>query len=435
MIKRLFIALCATATILLSSAEAQTPEANKDKYEMFRTRLRYEMMYYSGDATVKGSHLPMERRYVSGGKLVGYWADATWWQGHYVAVLATEYYLKKLHGENTAATLDELRQALATYNRLDSEAEACWGCDTFKTLNGFYIRDDMDDSSLPFFPLVDHIHGDYRHCGDVQSTSNTPSQDQAWGTYLGLALTLKLVDDSAICNDARQIARRMVKSMQYTSPKGRTSWQVVNPVTGNVEQIEGDIKWLKYGHAKVGTLLSGEDMNFDRSRNAYWRSMWDVVQNNVFISKTGNFRWYGIMALTTVMNDEGRGSGQCYDWLVKKCYSLADKRPDLKQPILFPHLPLINVVLYGYNGKKADPADVYVQLLNTAPTRGAGTYTLNDSTVRTPAPWHTLSLFCPWHDKSTGDFNMIDYMLLYNLYCIVYQEHLPEYEAFWRVRS
>ena len=105
MIKRLFSALCATTIILLSSAKAQNPEANKDKYEIFRMRLKYEMMYYSGDATVKGSHLPMERRYVSGGKLVGYWADATWWQGHYVAVLATEYYLKKIHGENIASTL------------------------------------------------------------------------------------------------------------------------------------------------------------------------------------------------------------------------------------------------------------------------------------------------------------------------------------------
>jgi len=429
-----FSAACVVFVLFSTFVKAQTPDDNQEKYDTFRSRLKYGMMHYSTDPSIPGTNLPMERCYESGGKMVGYWADATWWQGHYVAVLATEYYLNKLHGESNAATLDELRMALATYHRLDIEAEQCWGCDTFYTPNGFYIRDDVDPNDLPFFHNIDVIHSDYRHCGDTLSTSNTPSQDQAWGTYLGLALTLKLVDDTAIRSQAREIAKQMVKSMQYTDARGRKKWAVVNPVNGNVEQIEGDIKWLKYAHARVGTILTGEDMHFDRSGNAYWRMMWDVVQNNVFLSKTGNFRWYGIMVLSTVMNDDGRGTRQCYDWLVDKCYSLAKKRPDLQQPMLFPHLPLANVVLYGYNGKKADTAAVYVNMLNSAPLRGAGTFTVNDSTYRTPAPWHTLSLFCPWHDKSTGDFNMIDYMLLYNLYCIVYQEHLPEYETFWGVR-
>ncbi len=418
-------------TICISSAMAQTPQENKDKYDLYRIRLKYEMMYYSGDAMVRGSHLPMERRYLSGGKRVGYWADATWWQGHYVAVLATEYYLKKLHGESTDATLEELRLAVQTYNRLDLEAEQCWGADTFYTPNGYYIRDDVNNDNLPNFATVDMIHGDYRHCCDTLSTSNTPSQDQAWASYLGFALTLKLVDDSTLCNEVRQIARRMVKGMQYTSPRGRKSWQVVNPVTGNVDQVSGDIKWLKYAHARVGSMLSGEDLNFDRSGNAYWRSMWDVVQNNVFLSQSGNFRWYGIMVLSTVMNDDARGSRHCYDWLVKKGFSLAKKRPDLQQPMLFPHLPLANVVLHGYTGKNPQLDTLYVQMLNAAPERGAGTYTISDTTMRTGAPWHSLSLFCPWHTSSTGDFNMIDYMLLYNLYCIVYQEHLPEYQPFW----
>ena len=429
--KAFITAFIATVFLALTNAKAQTPKANQEKYDFFRIRLKYEMMHYSGNAKVKGSHLPMERRYTSNGKIIGYWADATWWQGHYVAVLATEYYLKKLHGENTAPTLDELRLAIQTYNRLDLEAEQCWDGDTFNTLNGFYIRDDVSDSNLFNLTTIDAVHSDYRHCGEPNSTSNTPSQDQAWGSYLGFALTLKLVDDTSICNEVRQIAKRMVSGMQYTNAKGRKQWAVVNPVNGEIAQIEGDIKWLKYAHARVGTLLSGEDMNFDGSGNFYWREMWDVVQNNVFLSKTGNFRWYGILALSTVMNDDGRGSRSCYEWLADKCLSLAKRRPDLQQPILFPHLPLANVVLYGYDGKKAQSADLYTALLNSAPERGASTYTQNDSTIRTQAPWHTLSLFCPWHDKSTGDFNMIDYMLLHNLYRIVYEEKLPEYKVFW----
>ena len=350
--KHFFTTLCALTIMTTCAVKAQTPEANKDKYDLFRLRLKCEMMYYSGDASVKGSHLPMECRYIKKGKRVGYWADATWWQGHYVSVLATEYYLKKLHGENTAPTLEELRQAIRAYNRLDLAAERCWGSDTFATPNGFYIRDDVDSNELRHFPGLDIIQSDYRHCGNP-GTSNTPSQDQAWASFLGFSLVLKLVDDTALCNEVRQVAKNMVLGMQHNPARGAKRWMVVNPVNGDVDQIEGDIKWLKYAHGAAGSLLSGEDMHFDGSGNAYWKSVWDVVQNNVFMSKSGNFRWYGIMALTVVTNDAGRGNRLCYDWLMKKCYSLAKKRPDLQQPILFPHLPLINVVLYGYNGKKA----------------------------------------------------------------------------------
>ena len=58
---------------------------------------------------------------------MGHWGDAVWWQGHYLAVLATEYALKQRDGENTAATLRELRLALDVYRRLDLNAERCFG--------------------------------------------------------------------------------------------------------------------------------------------------------------------------------------------------------------------------------------------------------------------------------------------------------------------
>jgi hypothetical protein len=430
--KKIAITFCTLLIFALPCVRAQTPEENQEKYDLFRIRLKYEMMYYSGDASVKGSHLPMERRYTVNGQTIGYWADATWWQGHYVAVLATEYYLKQLNGESTVSTLNELRQAIHTYNRLDLEAEHCWGCDTFSKLNGFYIRDDVDYNLLPHFPNIQTISGDYSNCGR-SGTSNTPSQDQAWSSYLGFALTLRLVDDTTLCNEVRDIVKRMVTGMQNTTAKGKKRWEIINPVNGDVAQIAGDIKWLKYAHARAGLLLCGEDMDFDRSESSYWKFIWNVVQNNVFLAKEGNFRWYGIMVLSTVINDPGRGSKYCYDWLIDKCQTLAQRRPDLQQPMLFPHLPLANVVLYGYRGDKAQPSDIYLDFLNTAPEYGACTYTLNDSIERTDAPWHTLSLFCPWHKSATGDFNMLDYMLLYNLYRIVYQERLPQYRNFWEI--
>ena len=148
--KTVLIAILLAAILPLLS---QTPAENEAKYKKFRQRLVDEMMYYTGDASVKGSHLPMERRYLYKGEHVGQWADAVWWQGHYLAVLATEYALKRRDGESTAATLKELRLALDVYRRLDLSAERCFGDTMPQTPNGFYIRDDVNLTEAPFLKL------------------------------------------------------------------------------------------------------------------------------------------------------------------------------------------------------------------------------------------------------------------------------------------
>ena len=68
-----------------------------------------------------------------------------------------------------------------------------------------------------------------------------------------------------------------------------------------------------------------------------------------------------------------------------------------------------------------NPLEGYEAYLNTAPASGCITSEVNGEVVRTGAPWHSLSLFCPWHTSVTGDGNMLDYMLLYNLYRLVYE--------------
>lgn len=415
MYKRLLL-IC-FSLLLTIELSAQTKSSNELKYNNFRNKLKKELLIYSGNGMDKGTHIPMERKYVANGKKVAYWADGVWWQGHYLSVLATEYRRLQLEGKNTDATLNELKAALDVYDRLDLEAELCWGVDTFTQLNGFYIRDDIADGEA-YRLKADVIQGDYHyHCGKLNK-HNAPSQDQAWGTYLGLALIQKLVDDSTIFQHTVDIARRMVRGMQYIDAKGKTHWQVMNPVTGDIVQKEGDIQWLQYAHGTVGTILTGEDMHFGKSGKNNWKNIWEILQDNVLIDRDGHFTWYGVLALSAVMNDGG--TRNCYDWMVSKCEKIAKRRPDLQQSIMFPHLPLINVVLYGYNGKSLIARERYDEYLNTAPESGAGTTEVAGEIVRTPAPWNSLSLFCPWHNKETGEFNMLDYMLLYNLVSLVY---------------
>lgn len=400
---------------------SQTLKENADKYRYFRERLVKEMMYYTGDASVKGSHLPMERRYLYNGERVGQWADAVWWQGHYLAVLATEYALKKRDGEDPSATLRELRLALGVYRRLDLSAERCFGDTLPQQPNGFYIRDDVGITEAPALKLQ-RVYSDYvYYCGKTDARRNAPSQDQAWASYLGFALIQKLVDDPELHRETAALTALMVRGMQSVDENGRVRWEIANPVTGGIVQKEGDIQWLQYAHGEIGTRLAGQNLHAGRSDKPQWKNMWNTLEQNVLLDRDGHFTWYGVLSMAAVLND-GAGQQDCYQWMLRTCDKVVRRRPDLQQSLIFPHLPLINLVLHGTEGRELLPKERYEEYLNAAPASGCITTEANGEEVRTAAPWHSLSLFCPWHTTVTGDANMLDYMLLYNLYRLVYGE-------------
>ena len=408
----------------------QSPELNAEKYSIYRNNLSNHFIYCKGDAAVRGSYLPMESIRISrNNKSYALWADAVWWQGHYIAMLATEYKLLKINGKNGDSVLKEIENALDTYYRLDLAAEKCWGGSD--SLNGFFIRDDVDTSMIALYG-VDFILSDYKaNCGDSSTIGNAPSQDQLWGSYLGFALVNKLVEDDTIKSKVGDITARLIKAMQHTDSNGKEVWEIVNPVTGKLIQKSGDIIWMQYAHAQAGFYLSGVDCNFGMSNSTFWKDIWDLLQNNLLVNKNGNFSWYGVMACSAVINEYGRGSDNCYDWLVEQSDRIAKKRPDLQQTLIFPHLPLVAAVLHGYEGDHPLPASVYEDYFNSAPMEGAHNYTIEDSVFNSNPPWHSLSLFCPWHDHDNGKFNMLDYMLLYNLYQLTYKSELPEFKYLW----
>ena len=421
--KPLFLSL---SLFICCFIQAQSPAENLRKYDAYGRRLRSGFVYDAGDARLQGSWLPMECRRVSAdGRVTAYWADGTWWLGHYVAVLATEYRRLQLEKDTpaAAAALADLQCALAVYDRLDCEAERCWGADT--STNAFYLRDDVPADFRDRFG-VDEIHSDYaRKCGDSESTANGPSQDQAWASYLGLALVRALVDDEAVKEQASRVAARLVRAMQHTDRSGKESWQVVNPVTGAILQPSTDIQWLKYAHAQAYKVLTGKACTFGDATAASSRQLWQLIQQNFTLDKRGHYNWYGVLALSAVINEKPALSGTTCNWLADKCSELSEMRPDLQQPLMFPHLPLINYLLYPEQKAKLLPDTLYENILNAAPAEGAHHHVWEGPSGRSAAPWHTLSLFCPWHEAENSDYNMLDYMLLYNLYRLVYAPEMP----------
>jgi hypothetical protein len=131
-----------------------------------------------------------------------------------------------------------------------------------------------------------------------------------------------------------------------------------------------------------------------------------------------------------VGNDWGRGADNIYDWMKQQGEKIAEMRPDFQQEFVFPHLPLIAAILHGYEGNTPIAPEVYERYLSMAPPEGGYRLRKEGGVEFSAAPWHSLSLFCPWHLNDYGYYNMLDYMLLYNAYNIVYNSADPDFAVF-----
>src|SRR5574344_1234627 len=82
---------------IVSYTFSQTTQLDSLKYQNYKLRLKQQFMYCPFDAMQQGAYLPAEAiQLTRDGQKAAYWADATWWQGHYVAMLAMEYRLCQL---------------------------------------------------------------------------------------------------------------------------------------------------------------------------------------------------------------------------------------------------------------------------------------------------------------------------------------------------
>lgn len=472
--------------LLLSSfgSIAQTYQENLEKYWYFRHRLREEFMFFSANASSPGSHMPAECRsdtLIPNNRGDNYeqhfirWGDGVWWLGHYMAVLALEYRLLKDNNQDYNGTLNELIQALNTYDRLDLVIEGCFanGCPEW---NGFFARDDIPASNDQFFPkslpndnpYLTIASDYYNHC-DSATGGNVPSQDQIISLFLGLRLVNALVNEPDVNEKVREIAGAVIDRMHHSysvfNLLGMSIviqiWEIKNPVTGNVVPLGGGLFELYmqiWAMVEVAGDITTHNEHKFYSDDARTKETWDNVQNTIlihfdegpnvtipiwiFVPLLGThvylgdytydpspFNAYMIAVLSALCNEPGGGYSNTYEWLVN---FNNDTKGFLGMPGdigLYPQLPLINRILYGYNGSNLISANEYeTKFLNNAPPCGAHHYVYQNNGVTidevTSPPWHTVSLGCPQHNKGgwgfDGEYNMIDYMILYNAYFMNY---------------
>ncbi len=453
--KRIIILL-----LLFSSlgSMAQTYQENLEKYWYYRHRLKAEWMYDSGNNQRGDNSIPETMGIYEdclSGFSVNYlnYADQTWWLGHYMGVLATEYKLLKDNGQDTDETLHDIHKALETLERLDLTGELCFTGGT-ATENGFFIRDDVPDGFDDNFPNINSVSSDYINVCGQQDHGNEMSQDQVWGLFIGLRLLKEFIDvpNYDIPDRVVDVTDRIINAMHFTNWLGFEEWVILNPVTG--EPVDGgdNVKPLSWAFAKIATDITG--INQQTPTSLLWKPVFENAQKNILLqlpitppscfdcsnmssyhdvtANANNSRVlhtaYGILTLTALTDymilPEFRDAYLYLQW-----FNLETRKGGgyyNMEKGLYPHLIALNKVLFG-NLVPDMGAGFYEFFLNSAPSCGAYHYRdLNNNHLNSAPPWHTMSLFCPSHcdglDESKGHFNMLDYMLLYNLYFINYLE-------------
>jgi len=445
-------------TIFSLESVAQTYQENLEKYWYYRHRLKTEWMYNSehyqqGDVCVP-ENIAIHEDCIGGFDL-SYLrtGDQTWLLGHYLGVLATEYKLLKDNGQDVSEVLRDIDFALGTLERLDFTGELCFGVSLDR--NGFFIRDDVPQGFQANFPDFDDIKSDYIDICPSTSGGNEMSQDQVWGLFIGLRLLKEFVDvyDYNISWRVVNNTDLIINAMHFTDWLGAEEWVILNPVTGNPVSAGANCKALSWAFAKVAKDITGTNQQTPTS--ILWKPVFEGSQATVLnqfptsppscfdCSKEGNkefsakvgedirspFNAYGILTLTALTNHNVSPNFlDAYHYL--QWVNIATRQGGGYYNMLlglYPHLIALNKILYNNISPNIGPR-FYEFFLNSAPPCGAYHYrdTIGNHLNSEP-PWHTMSLFSPQHCCATdnvnrGHTNMVDYMLLYNLYFINYLE-------------
>lgn len=396
------------------------------------------------------------------------WTDATMDLGQYIGLLAMEYRILENKGMNTDETVEELFYALYALNRLDYNAERFFG--GTRSLNGFFMRDDIDEDSLNMPAILEHLNQgltepkiiglDSDHMDDIPR-NNEESLDQAILLITGLGLVERCVPESVVYMENKDI-------MQFQDFETSLHLEAGNIITRIVN-------YMKEGDSSVVTLNPGDPNLYGIEGDA-----WDfIIKNpvtyepvlrgeNAFLLSKGftssKYHFTGLPSLTTdtMMNmvaDTIFKSFEMYivpndqDFKVINLNAMSNYWPDGLQTDTanteynarklgprsqvqgYEWIPMLHQLVFGgqnnylmsavppdtlfYN----DPGGYYEYLVNTAP--GTGPYNYGDS-IWPNWEWSSTSrTIQPGRRGETGNafpgnYNGLDYMIYYNMYTLLF---------------
>jgi hypothetical protein len=435
--------------LLLPTLEttAQTPELNHEKYWVYRQRLLDHFMV-SSSGNELGTNIPASIRNKYNRQMR--WGDATINLSNYMAVLATEYKLLKIKGLDLNETVFELHNAMMAMERLDVSAAYFYNDPNPPPYpNGFFIRDDVPANFTLNWTWKNPSFSDYPGVKsdntDQNIYLNEMSQDQVWHLIIGLALISHLVDDTTgwrlhqyhgplrltLSQRAMIAGYRIIEAMQdqlclTCSPqKGLclNYWHLKNPTTGKAVKRGPNPNFLKHGFAESGNFISHNAFGNIHWGNSRCAKVWYNLSTNLqFLQRftgSGNLEYIYYLGSTATIGNV---------WSTTDLIRLFNRH----QKFLFrpnpqyEHFALISCILHDdcprllLREKK-----LYKTLLNSAPLAGPMNFGDHPNHPH-EFEWSSINRFI-WPERRgrgtaehhMGEYNGLDYMLLYNLYHLI----------------
>lgn len=421
----------------------QTLEKNHEKYLTYRSRLNY--FYIQGTGPGQNLISSIHGMGLNRSKILNFGGDQTIELSWFMGMLATEYKLLAINNQNTGQTLKDLYYALMALKRLDEcEDKEPWNLSSSK-FDGFFMRADIpgsdytvkysDNFNLNLTPadtFRTQTPGHPFYVERVRFSNIEMSQDQVIHVLMSMGLIIRCFPDSTFAftdNDQNRVlfnfhsfATEMVDHIiryihNENSQNGPKKWVIYNPKKEKVH-LGSDASVFAFAFAKTGQKLTGNSYMKELDARISRRIMWELAK-----IPTPN-EWNSSMACILA------ALGDSWEFTNKTDKSIYDSSKKYDWDSYY-------LLLWEFINHKKSPftdIDKILFQLNEAPEQG--TYFYGDSTEFVNQGW-VKKPCCGWASNNrfrntnketegrisfVGNYNGLDYMLLYNLYRLNYNQ-------------
>ncbi len=432
-----------------SNAKTQNDTLNLEKYRHYRQRLNYFVMpgQLRGESQVAG----IRNRFDYGADDLNFGQHAIYF-GYYIGMLATEYKLLTDAGDSTALqTQSELNLALKQYVTHLDKTESIVFNNMKDLFDGFFVRESVPceflnlpsrreyfnkgllptdtwnynkNSSFGFLPKG---HPGYIvRVSECDSIPKVFSQDEAIGLLFGLALVYKCMPDSSYEKFlSKEIAVNVIDYIRNSSRLYGKSfsmrWNIYRPTGEKIKLSEGGLAWFYgYGFSKAANYFNSNGDHLLKKITRYPQELF--FQFGQFFPSPNADNTTMITTLA-VIGDSWRAVVPVIGLVFKMNTTYFGIKAKTKRQDWDTFYGLAWNVLHDKNKKMEERLDKAYNQLNAAPYHGPYNYGTDNNPKGTG--W---SSSYRWHHKKKtqlgeltgipGNYNGLDYMLLYNLYCI-----------------
>ena len=459
---------------------AQTEQANLEKYWHYRQRFN-QYFTYVGDRQGESLVVCIRNRDMKPQLCFGQHGVHF---GYYLGVLATEYQLlmRNNQQEQAAKTLKELQFALLAYEEQMDKCEQYWNKE--KCLDGFFVRENVPINYLDTNAEAGKNHFEALNAGltaentwnadsasmfglengkpawvnglyDVQSQKNPMSQDEAYGVMMGIALVAKCVPPLAErAKYLFELISLHLVGKNACQNCGGEGYVIKKPDCQSVSESTGGITaFFGYGIACAAAKVTGKEIDYfyntfnskklssmakDYSQTGKLKltiggnnmyMLWNACKGGI----PGSQEWNRSMASTLAAMGDSWGK-KTEKGLTKNCYWTKGAKPHDWRSFYLSLWRFLHDKSPNNDEKKLIKSE-----LDTAPYEG----TYNFKTAANPTNFASGGWAYTYRYRATiaeqfegshlrGIFNGLDYMLMYNLYQLIYAAEDGDIPAYLR---